>query len=293
MDQIFSAASFILLYGVSYGVVLFTISVGLIVTMGLMRVVNLAHTAFAAIGGYISVTLMTAAGLAFPLAVLVAVLSVVVLSLVVEQIVYVHLYKASELDQVLMTIGLLFFSVAVLNLVFGPNAIAAHLPEMLSNSVHIMGRDVQIYRLFVIAAGIVLVLLLWFLLDRTNFGAKLRAAVDNRGMAQATGINVNLMFSLAFALGSGLAAFGGAIGYAILPLEPMYPFKYLTLVLIVVTIAGTTNIKSSVATATLVGIIDTAGRYLYPASAAFFIYFILLAITVWRNKGLLPGLAHR
>jgi branched-chain amino acid transport system permease protein len=166
------------------------------------------------------------------------------------------------------------------------------LPDVLARNAHILGRDIQMYRLFVIACGSVLLAALWFLFYRTSFGAMLRAAVDNRSMAQATGINVNLIFSLAFALGSGLAAFGGAIGFAVLPLEPMYPFKYLTLVLIVVTISGAADIKGAAVAAILVGIIDTAGRYLYPAYGAFFIYFVLLGITIWRNKGLVAGRAH-
>jgi branched-chain amino acid transport system permease protein len=258
--------------------------------MGLMRVVNLAHTSFAAIGGYVSVKLMD--GVPFPLAIAVGVVAVVVLSIVVEKVIYVHLYKASELDQVLMTVGLLFFSVATLNLFFGPNTVSVRLPDVLARNAHILGRDIQMYRLFVIACGSVLLAALWFLFYRTSFGAMLRAAVDNRSMAQATGINVNLIFSLAFALGSGLAAFGGAIGFAVLPLEPMYPFKYLTLVLIVVTISGAADIKGAAVAAILVGIIDTAGRYLYPAYGAFFIYFVLLGITIWRNKGLVAGRAH-
>lgn len=293
MDNLLSALSFIVLYGLSYGVVLFTISVGLVVTMGLMRVVNLTHGAFAAIGGYIAVKLMSGMSLSFPLAILIAVVAVAALSIVVERLFYVKLYGASDLDQVLMTIGLLFISVAGLNLIFGPNTVPAQLPGYLAANVSLLGHNIQVYRLVIIAAGGVLVLLLWFLLDRTSFGAKLRAAVDNRGMAQAIGINVNVLFAMAFALGSGLAAFGGAIGYAVLPLEPMYPFKYLTLVLIVVTLSGFGNIKASAVAACLVGIVDTACRYLFPVFGAFLIYFILIGFLLWRDRGLFMRVATR
>ena len=291
MEEVLASVSFIGLYGLSYGVVLFTISVGLLVTMSLMRVVNLAHGAFAAIGGYLALTLMTEGSLGFPLAVAIAVVVVAAASIVVERLCYVQLYRASELDQMLMTIGLLFLAVAALNLFFGPNALPAKLPDYLAVNVNLLGRDIQVYRLFVIGAGAVLVLLLWFILDRTSFGARLRAAVDNRGMAEATGIDVSRLFSLAFALGSGLAAFGGAVGYAILPLEPMYAFKYLTLVLIVVTLSGG-NIKASAAVAVFVGIVDTAGRYLFPQFGAFIVYFILIGILTWRDLGLSLGHAR-
>jgi len=293
MDQVLSATSFIVIYGLSYGVVLFTISVGLVVTMGLMRVVNLAHGAFAAIGGYIAVKLMSEMNVSFPLSVAIAVLIAAAISVVIERLFYVHLYKASELDQVLMTVGLLFLAVASLNLFFGPNALSIKLPEFLAEGVHLFGRSVQSYRLFVIACGAALMLILWFILDLTSFGAKLRAAVDNRGMAEATGINVAQLFSLAFALGSGLAAFGGAVGFAILPLEPMYPFKYLTLVLIVVTLSGFGNIKASAAASVLVGLIETAGRYLFPAFGAFIVYFIVIGILMWRDRRLFLGWVGR
>jgi branched-chain amino acid transport system permease protein len=293
MEQVLSAAWFILIYGVSYGVVLFVVSVGLVVTMGLMRVVNLAHGAFAAIGGYLAVQLMSEASMPFPLAVAISVAVTAAVSMVVERLCYVQLYRASELDQVLMTTGLLFLAVASLNLFFGPNVVSARLPAYLAANVDLLGRSVQGYRLFIIACGAVLMTALWLLLDRTRFGATLRAAVDNRGMAEATGIDVGRLFSLAFALGSGLAALGGALGYAILPLEPMYPFKYLTLVLIVVTLAGYGNIKASALAAIFVGIVDTAGRYLFPQFGAFFVYFILIGILMWRDRALFRGLVAR
>jgi branched-chain amino acid transport system permease protein len=293
MEQVLSAAWFILIYGVSYGVVLFVVSVGLVVTMGLMRVVNLAHGAFAAIGGYLAVQLMSEASMPFPLAVAIAVAVTAAVSMVVERLCYVQLYRASELDQVLMTTGLLFLAVASLNLFFGPNVVSARLPAYLAANVDLLGRSVQGYRLFIIACGAVLMTALWLLLDRTRFGATLRAAVDNRGMAEATGIDVGRLFSLAFALGSGLAALGGAVGYAILPLEPMYPFKYLTLVLIVVTLSGYGNIKASAVAAIFVGIVDTAGRYLFPQFGAFIVYFILIGILMWRDRALFRGLVAR
>jgi branched-chain amino acid transport system permease protein len=293
MDQVLSATSFIVIYGLSYGVVLFTISVGLVVTMGLMRVVNLAHGAFAAIGGYVAVKLMSETGVSFPLSIAIAIAITAAISVVIERLCYVQLYTAGELDQVLMTTGLLFLAVAALNLFFGPNALSIKLPEFLAVGVNLFGRNVQAYRLFVIACGLVLMLALWWILDRTSFGARLRAAVDNRGMAEATGIDVAKLFSVAFALGSGLAAFGGAVGFAILPLEPMYPFKYLTLVLMVVTLSGFGNIKASAISSVLVGLIDTAGRYLFPAFGAFTVYFIVIGILMWRDRRLFLGWVSR
>ena len=163
------------------------------------------------------------------------------------------------------------------------------LPAWLARNTDLAVLQVQNYRIMLIVVGLVLTLGLWLLFDRTSFGARLRAAVDNRGMAQAVGINVDKMFSVTFALGSGLAAFGGAIGYQILPLEPQYPFKYLALFLVIVTIAGLGNIRSTALMAMLVGIIDTGVRFVYPAAGAFVVYLILIGILIWRYQSSFVG----
>lgn len=293
MDDLFAATSFILLYGVSFGIVLFTISVGLVMTLGLMRVINLAHGAFAAVGGYIAVVLMNAGVLSFPFAVLAAVVAVMALSVAIERLFYVDIYGAGELDQVLMTVGLMFIATAGLNLAFGPDILPARLPAWLAANLDFGFRTFQVYRVFITALGLVLIAALWLLLERTNFGARLRAAVDNPGMAASIGINVRGLYALAFAIGSGLAALGGAVGFPILPLEPLYPFKYLTLVLIVVCIADFGNIKQSAGAAILVGVVETAGRYLLPAAGAFFVYALFIAAMIWRSGGYRLRGSHR
>lgn len=289
MQQYLSGATFIALYGISYGVVLFTISIGLVLMLSLMRVVNLAHLAFAAFGGYLALSLTNNYAMPLALSIPIAVIMVAAFSVILERICYVRLYRASELDQVLMTIGLMFLAVASLNLLFGPNVLPGQLPPELAASLDIAGHRMQVYRLFVVAVGAALLLALWIIFDRTGFGARLRAAVDNSTMAQAIGIDVSRLFSVAFALGTGLAALGGAVGYAILPLEPLYPFKYLALVLVVVVLTGVGNIKASAGVAVFVGVMDTACRFIFPAFGAFFIYVLLIGLVLWRDRGLFAG----
>jgi branched-chain amino acid transport system permease protein len=284
--EVLSSLTFIILYGVSYGMVLFTISIGLVVTMGLMRVLNMAHGVFAAFGGYVTLTLIHQYSLSLGVALVVAIAVVTLLSLPIERLFFARLYMAPELDQVLLTVGLAFLGVAILNLLFGPDPIPAALPKMLAGDIDLGIRKFQVYRVVVIVVGAALMCALWLIFERTSFGALLRAAVDNRGMAEAVGINVNRLFTVAFALGCGLAAFGGAMGFVILPLEPMYPFKYLTIILIVVALTGFGNIKSSAWIAILVGIIDTAGRFLVPSVGAFLIYFVLIGMMMWRTHDL-------
>ena len=276
-----------MLYGASYGLLLCIISIGLVVTMGLMRVVNLAHGAFAAIGGYLAMGLLTPLGVPFGAAIAIAVLAVAVFSIAVERVLYVHLYGASELDQVLLTVGINFIVVAGLTLAFGPNVLPTRLPPSLATSVDLGFRSFETYRLIVLAVGIVVVGALWLAIERTSLGAQLRAAVDNRSMAQSIGIDVPRLFSIAFAVGSALAALGGALGAPLLPLEPLYPFKYLVLVLVIVALSGFGNVKATVFVAMFVGIVDTAARYFLPDSGAFTIYVLLIVLIVWRPEGLL------
>ena len=282
-----TSTAFILLYGLSYGLVLCLIALGLVVTMGLMRVINLAHGAFAAIGGYLAISLMQQQGWPYALAVPAAVLAVAVFGVVAERLLYVHLYKRSDLDQVLVTIGVNFVVIALLTMLFGPNIVRIELPGYLKGNIDLGIREFETYR--VVAAAICLAVIgaLWWVFERTSTGARLRAAVDNRGMAQAMGMNVPLLFSATFALGCGLAALGGILAAPMLPIEPMWPLKYLVLVLVIVALAGHGQVTASVAVAMIVGIVETAGRYLFPQSGGFLIYLLLIVLMVWRPDGLL------
>ena len=282
-----SEAAFILLYGVSYGLVLCLIALGLVITMGLMRVINLAHGAFAAVGGYLAISLMQRAGWPYALAVPAAVAAVMVLGVVAERVLYVRLYKRSDLDQVLVTIGLNFIVIALLSMLFGPNIVQMELPAYLKGNVNLGFRDFELYRIVSAAICLVVIGALWWVFERTSVGARLRAAVDNRGMAQAMGMNVPLLFSATFALGCGLAALGGVLAAPMLPIEPMWPFKYLVLVLVVVALAGHGQVRASIVVALIVGIVETGGRYLLPQFGAFFIYVLLIALMVMRPHGLL------
>jgi branched-chain amino acid transport system permease protein len=282
-----SEASFILLYGVSYGLVLCLIALGLAITMGLMRVINLAHGGFAAIGGYLAISLMQRWNWPYLLAVPAAILAVAALGVLAERLIYVRLYKRSDLDQVLVTIGFNFIVIALLALLFGPNLLPIELPEYLKGNIELGTRGFERYRAAAGGICLLVIVALWWIFERTKTGARLRAAVDNRGMAQAMGMNVPLLFSATFALGCALAALGGILAAPMLPMEPMWPFKYLVLVLVIVALAGHGQVTASVAVAVLVGVVETAGRYIYPQYGGMLIYILLIALMVWRPHGLL------
>lgn len=286
MDRLLSFLAFVLIDGIAFGMVLFIISVGLSVTMGLMRFANLAHGAFAAIGGAAAVTLMTEYDVNFFVALGLAFAVTALIGLVLEPVLFAPLYGGDELDQVLMTIGLIFVVIATLNLLFGSTPLPMKVPDWLSGAVDIGIRTVPNFRLFLIVAGGLLMIALWVTLDRTEFGARIRAAVENPSMAQAVGIDTRRLFALTFTLGCGLAGLGGALGAQMLPIDPVYPFRYLATFLIVVSIAGFGNIKGSAVVSLMLGVVETAGRYLVPGISAFMVYLLMIAVLLWRPDGL-------
>lgn len=276
----------LLVDGLSYGMVLFLISVGLSVTLGVMRVVNLAHCAFAMVGGYIALALVDRAGLGLFVAVPLAVAATMLVGAILERTVYRWVYATSELGQVLMTIGLTFVLVATANALFGSTLQTLRLPPALSGTWQLGEITISVYRAFLVVVSALIAAGLWIGLDRSDFGAQMRAAVDNPRMARCVGINVARLFSVTFAIGCGLAALGGVLGSPMLPLEPFYAFKYLVLVLMVVAVGGLSSPKGSLVAAVLLGVLDTLGRYFVPALGAFVIYIAVVALLLWRPHGL-------
>jgi branched-chain amino acid transport system permease protein len=276
----------ILFLGTSYAMILYIISVGLSVTMGLMGFQNLAHGVFAMAGGYVATRTMADLGVPFFLALVLAFAVVALASVAFERLLYSRLYGAAELEQVLFTIGLAFMAIAAAKFMFGPLSQRIDVPEYLKGQLFLLGRGFPTYRVFLIVAGMALIAVLWIGIERTNFGAQVRAAVDNRRMAQSLGINTQRLFTLTFALGSGLAGLGGALGADILPIDPGYPLRFLVYFLIVVSVGGLGSLRGPFVAALLLGIGDTACTTLAPQIGAFFVYAATLALLLWRPQGL-------
>jgi branched-chain amino acid transport system permease protein len=276
----------VLFDGFAYGMLLFLLSVGLSVTLGMMNFVNLAHCAFAMLGGYVTVTLMNQLGWPFFASLPVAFLAAAAASVVLERTLYRRLYRASELDQVLFTIGLAFISVAIAAYIFGTIQQPITTPSYLRGSIQVMGVTIAIYRLFLVITGSAVALLLVLTLEYTRFGAQVRAAVDNQRMARGLGINVDGAFAITFALGSGLAGLGGALAIEIVGLDPSFAFLFLVYVLIIVSVGGLGSIWGSFAAAVVIGVSDVAGKYYVPEIGAFLIYLVMVAVLMWRPQGL-------
>lgn len=280
----------ILFDGIAYGMLLFVLAVGLAVTLGLMNFINLAHGAFAMAGGYITVLAMQRLGVPFLACLPLAFVLTAALGALLECTLYRPMYKKPHLDQVMFSIGLAFMAVAAVDYFVGGSQQNVQIPQWLRGRTEIgegalllgMGH----YRLFIIAICAVLTVVLQLLLSRTRFGSRLRAAVDDPRVAAGLGINVNVVFLLTFAMGSGLAGLGGALGAEILGLDPTFPLKYMIYFLIVVAVGGTSSITGPLAAALLLGIADVAGKYYIPKMGAFTVYLLMILILLWRPQGL-------
>ena len=273
--------------GVAYGSLLFVISIGLSVTMGLMNFVNLAHGAFAMVGGYAVVVMMTRFGAPFLATLPVAFVVSALVGAVLERLLYRRLYRSSHLDQVLFSIGLVFMSIAGATYVFGSQQQPVQLPAFLRGQVHLLGLDLGSYRLFLIGVVIVITLALTWLIERTRFGAEIRASVDNQQASAGLGINVYRVFSLTFALGSGLAGLGGGLGIDVLGLDPTFPLKYMVYFLLVVAVGGAGTIKGPLIAALILGVFDVAGKYYMPQLGSFIIYVVMVAMLLAFPRGVL------
>jgi branched-chain amino acid transport system permease protein len=276
----------VLFDGFAYGMLLFLLSVGLSVTLGMMNFVNLAHCSFAMLGGYVAVSVTNDLGWPFLVSLPVAFVAAAVASVAFERLLYRRLYRATDLDQCLLTIGIVFISVAVAAYVYGTIQQPLNVPPYLRGTVSIMGQSGGVYRLFLIGVSLLVTLLLVATLEYTRFGAQVRAAVDNQRMARGLGINVDRVFAITFALGSGLAGLGGALAVEIVGLDHAFAFTYLVYVLIVVAVGGLGSIAGSFVAATLLGISDMAGKYYFPELGAFLIYFVMVTLLMWRPLGL-------
>jgi branched-chain amino acid transport system permease protein len=277
--------------GVAYGMLLFILAVGLCVTMGLMNFINLAHGAFAMLGGYVTVALMQRHGVPFLVCLPLAFLASAAMGVLLERTLYRPMYKKPHLDQVLFSIGLAFMAVASADYLMGSQQQIMQLPDWLRGRTELFADTPFVlgmghYRLFIIAVCAALTVGLQYVLSATRFGSRLRASVDDARAASGLGINVNVVFAATFAVGSGLAGLGGALGAEVLGLDPTFPLKFMVYFLIVVAVGGTTSITGPLLAALLLGIADVAGKYYIPKLGAFIVYALMIAILIWRPQGL-------
>jgi len=277
----------VLFDGVAYGSLLFVISVGMSVTLGLMRFVNLAHGAFAMFGGYAAQVLVTRWGLSLFTALPVVLVGFTGIGALCERLLYRRVSRDRPLDQVLFTIGLAFIATALATWIWGPTPRRIALPDALTGQLHVLGVDLGVYRLFLIGMVVVITGSLYVLIERTRLGAQLRAAVDRPDAAAGLGIPVDRVFTMSFAIGTGMAAVGGALGVDVLGLDPQFPFRYMVYFLLVVVVGGAGSIVGSAVAAIALGVFDVVGKYYVPGAGAFLIYAAMVALLLIFPHGLI------
>ena len=272
--------------GIAYGMLLFMLAVGLAVTLGLMNFINLAHGAFAMAGGYVTVLLMNRAGVPFLATLPLAFLGAALLGALLEPTLYRRMYARPHLDQVLFSIGLVLMAVTAADFLIGSSQQNIQVPAWLSGRFDIEWVGVGRYRLFIVVVCAALALGLQWTLAKTRFGSQLRAAVDDRPVAQGLGLDVDRIFLSTFAVGSGLAGLGGGLGVEVFGLDPSFPLKFMIYFLIVCAVGGTTTITGPLLAALLLGIADVFGKYYAPKLGAFVVYALMIAILLVRPQGL-------
>lgn len=276
----------VLFDGLAYGMLLFLIGVGLSITMGMMNFVNLAHGVFAMLGGYVASIAMSTAASSFPVALLLGFASAAGAGAFLEYTLFRRLYGAHALDQVLLSIGVVFVAIATATYLFGPTMQPFTAPAYLQGNVDAGGLSVGRYRLFLIVCGLLIISGLVLASNRTRLGARVRAAVDNRRVAECTGIHVRRLFFLTFSFGCGLAGLGGALSLGMLGLDPFFPLKYMVEFLIVVGVGGAGTIVGPFIAALLIGMVDVAGKYFIPEAGAFLVYLAMIIGLLLRPNGL-------
>lgn len=276
----------VLIDGLAYGALLFLMAVGLSITLGLMSFVNLAHMAIAMLGGYALVSGMTTLGLPFLLALLLAVVAVGLFGVILERGLFRFVYGAPPLAQVLLTVGALFMLSAAVTYIWGPALQTVRIPDWLNGRMVLGPLGISRYRLFLLVVGLAVLALLILGMDRTRFGAMVRASVDNQEVARSLGIPVDRVFMGAFAVGSALSALGGALSVQAMGLDPGFGLKYLVLALLVVVLGGAGSITGTFLASMLVGITMIAGAYYVPWAGAFVIYLVMIAVLTFRPTGL-------
>jgi len=240
------------------------------------------------VGGYITVVLMQRHGVPFMACLPLAFGGAALLGMVLERTLYRTMYRKPHLDQVLFSIGLAFMAVATADYFMGSQQQIMQLPDWLRGRTELFDGALGMghYRLFIIAVCAALTIGLQFILSKTRFGSRLRASVDDPRVAAGLGINLNVVFAATFAVGSGEAGLGGALGAEVLGLDPTFPLKFMVYFLIVVAVGGTSSITGPLLAALLLGIADVAGKYFIPKLGAFIVYALMIAILIWRPQGL-------
>jgi branched-chain amino acid transport system permease protein len=294
-----------LLNGLQYGVLLFLLAAGLTLVFGIMSFVNLAHGSLYMMGAYAAAVAYEASG-SFTLAILAAAAVTLALGLLLEWVALARLYRRDHLDHVLATFGLVMFFNELVRIVWGPQPYFVQVPEVLSGTVELFGFSYPSYRFAIIAAGLVIALACWLLIQKTRIGMLIRAGAQNPQMVAALGVNIRLLNAMLFAFGAMLAGLAGAMAGPILSVQSGMGDGVLITTLVVIVIGGIGSVSGAFYAALIVGLVDTLGRAFLPmllrqvmersvadaagpALASMSVYLLMAVVLALRPQGLFPA----
>ena len=268
-----------------FSMTLFLLAVGLTIIFGLMKIVNLAHGSLYMIGAYIGLSIWTYSS-SFWLALLIAPVLTGLIGALLYKVLFRHIQTADPMRQVLLTFGLIYIGLDVVRIFWGTMSHSISAPNLLSDSILILGEPYPSYRLFVIFIGIIVLIFLYVLIEKTKIGAQVRASVDDPEMAQLLKIDIDKILFYMFALGCGLAGLGGITVAPILGVEPGMDMEVLVLTLIVVVLGGPGSLKGALTGALIIGFVDSFGKVYIPELAQIIIYAVMAITLLFKPDGL-------
>jgi branched-chain amino acid transport system permease protein len=295
-----------ILNGVQFGIMLFLLAAGLTLVFGIMGLINLAHGSLYMIGAYAAAWAGQASG-SFLVALLAGTAAAAAVGIAIEAAVLRRLYARDHLDQVLATFGLILFFNEAAAMLFGRQPLFALMPAWLGGTVEMLpGMPYPIYRLAIIAAGLLVGLFVYLLVTRTRLGMLIRAGSSDREMVRALGVDIGLIYTAVFGLGALLAGLAGVMAGPVFSVQVGMGEQVLILTFVVIIIGGVGSVRGAFIGALLVGLVDTLTRAFLPGVlktmlstseadaigggiSAMAVYVLMAAILLWRPRGLFPG----
>ena len=275
-------------YGLSYGSLLFMLACGFTLIFGVMNFCNMAHASFYLLGGYVGITFLNWTGctnITFFLSILFSALTIAFLGIIIHRVFFSRLY-GKDLEQVLLTIGLALIFQDVVLLIWGGDPYRVPTPSLVQGTIEIGNFIFPKYRILMILCAVFVAVGLYLLLEKTNIGAKIRAAADDEMMAGGIGIKIPLITAGVFGLAAALAAMGGVVGGGFLSLYPGAGLIMIPLAVAVVIVGGLGSIKGAAVASILLGLIDSFGKALVPELAYFTLYAPMIIVLAIKPTGL-------
>ena len=282
-------ASFLIqtLNSLQYGLLLFLVASGLTLVFGIMGIINLAHGSFYMIGAYLAFVLTSATG-SLVLAIVLGIPLALAFGAFLEWALFSHLYKRDHLEQVLLTYGLILIFEQLRSLLVGDDVHGVAIPAFLDASIQLTEvMSYPVYRLAISVVCIVLAVALYYVIQRTRLGMMIRAGNDDRGMVEALGININMIYRVVFALGVALAALAGMLAAPISSVFPNMGSHVLIISFVIVVIGGIGSVWGALIAALVIGFADTFGKVLLPDFSGMVVYLVMAAVLLWRPEGIL------